>query len=238
MLLLARLTSLSKARYKLLVDRGICYMSAPIIRQRATGAEQQQLRRQQLLDAAARALATSTIEDVSLSQIASAVGLTKPAIYRYWRNKELIFLDLYLREFDRLVVDFEADSIPEDSGDVEIADMFLSHALYCRLYVGVYPMLTQGLGIADSLAFNSRARDLTLRLNKVIAKWLDLDDLDEVAQLVRQIQQGLIGAWSMAQRDAEQEEVLARPDMYVLRVDLARDFRLIVSRLISAMPRA
>ena len=57
-----------------------------LIKQRAKNPEQKALRRQQILLATKNRFSKSSYEDVNLQHIAADVGMTKAALYRYFRN--------------------------------------------------------------------------------------------------------------------------------------------------------
>jgi AcrR family transcriptional regulator len=72
---------------------------APILnKQRARSSEDRDQRRQELLDGAARLLADSTYESVTMAAVAEAAGIAKPSAYGYFRSKETLFLALTERE--------------------------------------------------------------------------------------------------------------------------------------------
>ena len=67
-------------------------------KQRARTSAEKDLRRQDLLDAAARALQESTYESATMSAIAASAGIAKPSAYGYFRGKECMFIALAERE--------------------------------------------------------------------------------------------------------------------------------------------
>ena len=69
-----------------------------IIKCRATTPEQKALRLTQIIDVTAARFTTFSYEDVNLKHIAADVGITKAALYRYFRNKETLFLAVYTQE--------------------------------------------------------------------------------------------------------------------------------------------
>ena len=72
---------------------------APILnKQRARSNEDTDPRRQELLDAAARLLADSTYENVTVAAVAEAAGIVRPSAYGYFGSKETLFLAFTERE--------------------------------------------------------------------------------------------------------------------------------------------
>ena len=84
------------------------------------------VKREQILQAAAEVFAKSGFHGASMSQVAKACGLSKPAIYHYYDGKEAVLFDLldrYLQQLrDRIVavagegVTLGALSFPQDEG--------------------------------------------------------------------------------------------------------------------------
>jgi AcrR family transcriptional regulator len=67
--------------------------------QRARRPEQKEQRREAILAAAAELARRDGVRDVSLSDIARAVGIHKSALLRYFETREQIFLELTAREW-------------------------------------------------------------------------------------------------------------------------------------------
>ncbi|WP_156506077.1 TetR/AcrR family transcriptional regulator, partial [Oleiphilus sp. HI0117] len=74
-----------------------------LIKQRANNPEQKALRKQQILDATRKRFSDLAYEDLNLNVIAADVGITKAALYRYFRNKETLFLALFVETLEELI---------------------------------------------------------------------------------------------------------------------------------------
>jgi AcrR family transcriptional regulator len=130
--------------------------------QRARRPEQREARRQAILDAAAAMLAESSVNDISLRQLACRVGLAKSNVLRYFDSREAVFLELLdsaWRDWLHAVA-AELDRLPEPA-----------HARYARCR-------QVGEAIADSLA----ARTLLCELISVTAGVLERNISIEVAR--------------------------------------------------------
>ncbi|GGR18624.1 TetR/AcrR family transcriptional regulator [Deinococcus ruber] len=66
-----------------------------VIQVRARSDEAKATRRAQILAEARVLLATTRYPDLTLTQLAGRVGLTKPALFAYFASKEALFLELY-----------------------------------------------------------------------------------------------------------------------------------------------
>ena len=69
-------------------------MTASPAFQRARSPEHKAERREAILDAAARLAARDGVRQVTLTDIAAAVGIHKSALLRYFETREQIFLEL------------------------------------------------------------------------------------------------------------------------------------------------
>ena len=74
-----------------------------LIKQRAKNPEQKALRRQHILDATRLRFKSLSYEEVNLNHVASDIGITKAALYRYFRNKETLFLALFVKSLKELI---------------------------------------------------------------------------------------------------------------------------------------
>jgi AcrR family transcriptional regulator len=65
-------------------------------------------RQDKILDAAFHAFATYGFRRTTMDDIARATGLSRPALYQHYRNKEDLFRSLATRYFDQVLADMEA----------------------------------------------------------------------------------------------------------------------------------
>lgn len=131
--------------------------------QRARRPEQKLERRQAIL-AAARALAVErAVREVSLGDIARAVGLAKSNVLRYFESREDIFLQLLLREWDdwheacaaRLA---RADPSAEGVAGV-IAETLGERPLFCDLASEMSAVLERNVSADTARKFKAAALD-------------------------------------------------------------------------------
>ena len=78
-------------------------------------------RREQILDAAAEAFGRGGFHAVGLGDIASAVGISAPALYRHFPNKYALFAEVAHEEMARLLEAAEAVTDPGDTAAVLLA---------------------------------------------------------------------------------------------------------------------
>ncbi|MCK0068707.1 TetR family transcriptional regulator [Kordiimonas laminariae] len=188
------------------------------IRKRAISPEQKALRRQQILDAAGEMFAREQYEDVKLSVLARHVGITKPALYRYFRGKEVLFLALYEQEIARIIEDFRNRAKPEELSRA-MAEVYAERPLFCRLSAILHSVLERDLTYDEALEFKLKMKDIAADFLEVFSVWFEETDPEVLYPMLIHAQQAVIGAWLMAHPRGTMADVLARDDMAVFRVD-------------------
>ena len=99
------------------------------IRQRAKSPEQKAARRQHILSAAADIIMASSFDQLNMIDIAEAVGITKAALYRYFRNKETLFLALFEDSMESLIQAAEQQPVPAQNPANLLAELLIQHKL-------------------------------------------------------------------------------------------------------------
>jgi AcrR family transcriptional regulator len=107
--------------------------------QRARSPEHKAERREAILSAAAQLAARDGVRQVTLTEIAAAVGVHKSALLRYFETREQIFLELTGRAWTEWAAATRAalrDIAPVDDGDATarvLAHAFAARPLLCDL---------------------------------------------------------------------------------------------------------
>lgn len=204
-----------------------CKGSSATIRQRAKSPQQKALRRQQILDAAARQFANSAFDKVNLADIAQSVGITKAALYRYFRSKELLFLALYLQQMEALVQSAEALTQDEPNAPspadacVAVIDQ---HPLFCQLNAILNTVLEQNLTVEEAKTFKQALLPLMARFASKISEWLAVSIADAIA-LLQHIQATMIGCWHISHPSETTRQALKDPQFGVFQVDFKPTFQ-------------
>jgi AcrR family transcriptional regulator len=114
-------------------------MTTPPAFQRARSPEHKAERREAILHAAARLAARDGVRQVTLTDIATAVGIHKSALLRYFETREQIFLELTGRawtEWAGATWTALREIAPGDAGDATaavLARVFATRPLLCDL---------------------------------------------------------------------------------------------------------
>jgi AcrR family transcriptional regulator len=110
--------------------------------QRARSPEHKAERREAILSAAARLAARDGVRQVTLTDIAAAVGIHKSALLRYFETREQIFLELTGRAWTEWAaamgnalrnIDTDIDTDAADATSAVLAHVFAARPLLCDL---------------------------------------------------------------------------------------------------------
>ena len=189
-----------------------------LIKQRANNPEQKALRRQQILLATRGRFKTSAYEDVNLNHIAADIGITKAALYRYFRNKETLFLALFVESLEELITSSETEIANHSMAD-SICNVLLKNPIFCKLSAILHTILERNLTHKEALEFKLTL--LTLMQTFVLqiknhprAKKISDEDM---LKILMQTQQALIGVWHMTHPSGAIADVLEKPPLTIFK---------------------
>lgn len=190
--------------------------------QRARTPAQIARREAAVLAAATRLFASRPYDQITLRDIAAEAGFTRSNVYRYFRTREDIFLRLYRDELAAwaTAVRGRFTAVLDTPSFVDAwVELALAHPTLLRLT----PLLAVSLERNGSTALYRDFKRFGVRLFGELAEALGPQaramGLGDVWFFLQYFQALVAGAWPMAQYTAEQEAVLAEPDLAGLRVD-------------------
>ena len=204
-----------------------------LIKQRANNPEQKALRKQQILDATRLRFSDAAYEEVNLNVIAADVGITKAALYRYFRNKETLFLALFVESLKDLLE--SAQQTPDDQSLAhQITLTLTSNPIYCKLSAILHTILERNLNHEEALQFKQTLLHLMHRYAEFLAERAGSGmNQEQALLLLMQIQQALIGVWHMTHPSGAIAEVIESPPLDIFKRDfseaLLRHIQTIVS---------
>lgn len=166
------------------------------IKKRANSPEQKALRRHQIIMAARRLFEGHTFEEVNLNQVAAEVGITKAALYRYFRNKETLFLALFEGTLGELIDTAEREASHNDLATA-IVNTLLENPMYCKLSAILHTVLERNLTVEEAKAFKITLLMLIGRYAQLVVQHSPLAP-NQAVSLLLQVQQALIGCWHMS----------------------------------------
>ncbi len=201
-----------------------------IIKRRANTPEKKALRLQQIMSATATRFSTLSYDQVNLNHIAADVGITKAALYRYFRNKETLFLALYTQQMQQLIITAEAEmqSIPLTAA---ICNALVQHPLFCKLSAIMHTALESNLTIEEARIFKTTLLQFIQQYAQMLHQHYGLS-LTGASQLVLQVQQVIIGCWHMSTPSAAVAEVVKTSELQLFDLDFEAILRAHIQRLV------
>lgn len=212
----------------------------PVGFQRARSAEQREIRKQAILDAAMQLLDELPVREISLRELSRRVGLSKANVVRYFETREAVFFELLNRSLARWIDELPAELTGTDSA-VAVTDVLArslaDRPLLCGLLSALGPELERNIS-ADA------ARDFKLVHIRLLGELADLlarhTTLPPPAarELVSLTVVCTAGLWPFAHPSPAVDEALQDPALAGVRVDFAarlgRALRLLVTGLLAA----
>jgi AcrR family transcriptional regulator len=189
-----------------------------LIKQRANNPEQKALRRQQILLAAKQRFDASSYEEVNLNHVAADVGITKAALYRYFRNKETLFLALFVESLEGLIETRHTLASSKSLPDM-ICQVLLANPTFCKLSAILHTILERNLTHEEAEAFKRTLLELTLKFSQQIQSYPNGPKINQADALIllMQIQQALIGVWHMTHPMGAIADVIQHPPLNVFK---------------------
>ena len=111
-------------------------------------------RGQQILDAAAQLFATHRYHEVRMEDIAAHAGVAKGTIYRYFHDKEDLYLALTMHGMARLFEESKSKIIGPDHPQKKLRD-FLTHIVRFHEKFPYFLELIQRIELSGSIASNN-----------------------------------------------------------------------------------
>ena len=205
-----------------------------LIKQRANNPEQKALRRQQILLATRNRFNSCSYEEVNLNHIAADVGITKAALYRYFRNKETLFLALFVKSLEELISSNSEETELNSLADT-ICNILIKNPTFCKLSAILHTILERNLTLEEATEFKLSLLELMTQFSVHIQAHPAASNLTqaEAMSLLMQIQQALIGVWHMTHPTGAIAEVLEKPPLDIFKRSFEDALREHVRQLVS-----
>lgn len=203
-------------------------------KQRARSESDKALREKQILDAAEGLFLEHKFHGLTLADVARETGVTKAALYRYFRSKELLFIAVYRRAMSGWASDVEAigpEGFPE-----QFVDRILAHPVFCGLTAILHIALETGLSEDEAREFKLFLLAQTRRITAVIAAATDQEEADCLRYLM-QCQQALIGCWHMSHPPEPARKAMQVEPLTVFQLNFSDTLRLHLGILTEAFIR-
>lgn len=215
--------------------------------QRARSPEQQNLRREAILNAAREMLDAHPSADVSLRELSRHVGLSKSNVLRYFATREVMFLTVLVEDWDLWLCELDKALPLQDVGQPEqaqnllvantIAQTLSHHPRFCDLLACSPSVLEHNVPTKTARAFKSAAKRNLARLSELVAArvpHLSPDDAFQFAGLTWAVTTGM---WPMANPSPTVRTVLGEPDLAALSVEFVPAITRALSLLLDGLTR-
>ncbi len=207
---------------------------------RARSADDKELRRASLLEAARALLRRTDWTELRIEDVARRAGTGKATVFRYFATKEELVLAVYLVElatvFARLEVLLEPDG-PREAGGIAraLARLLVAHPLFVRLSTAVHAALARNISVESARRFKlallaelTAAAALLERLLPALAPGAGL-------KLLLRLHATVIGLWQLADPAPSVAAALAGGGLDPFCIDFAREIEEIFVGLLKIM---
>lgn len=210
-------------------------------RRRARSPEDKAARRQAVHDQAWRLFQEGPWAELTMSQVARGVGLSKAALYRYFDTKEALFLavvevqlEVWLAALGRGLDALRRPAPAETVADVLCTSLAARPAMV-RLLSLLHVALEQNLPQAEALRFKRALHAALTRLGGQLAGAAGLDGPEAGLQAVLCLHALIIGLWQVSDVPPRMARLLAEGELRALRVDFQPALRQAAAALLRGL---
>jgi AcrR family transcriptional regulator len=210
--------------------------------QRARSAEQREVRRRAILDAAAGMLAEMPVAEVSLNELSRRAGLAKSDVLRYFDSREAVLLELlnsawqqWLGQLDEALAGLDAGAPTAERGG-RLAASLASRLVLCDLLSAQAAVLERNVSPLVAAAFKRTAMANVAALGRLVQACVgELGEHDSFRLAGATVL--VAGAvWPSAQPSAAMLAAYqADPELAAMRLDFAATVREVLEVLISGL---
>jgi AcrR family transcriptional regulator len=207
--------------------------------QRARRPEHKQQRREAILDAARTLALESGVQSVSLGDVATAAGMAKSNVLRYFETREEIYLELTTDAFGEWSAALPARlgarrSTPARVAAV-LADSLSERPLLCDLLSQVSATLERNISPARGrdfkLSMHEHAGAVSAAVTTALPGLTDAQAYDVLAASFALV----AGLWPAAHPCAELAAVLELPELVHTRIDFHASLRRLLRALLTGL---
>ena len=210
-----------------------------ISQQRARSAQDKDLRRAQLVEAATQLFADADFDAVTIARVAELAGVAKGTAYIYFATKEALFLELVRAELtvwlDELVRKMQGLRAPDpaDAVPAAMARSMVARPALCRLLILLHTVIEPKIDAVSALDFKLFLRDLLTRASAEIANQLPGMRTEQAQTLVLQMHALVISIAQLSNPPPVIAQVMAdNPELQVMRIDFESFLRSTLATLV------
>ncbi|NUP52642.1 MAG: TetR family transcriptional regulator [Catenulispora sp.] len=195
--------------------------------QRARSAEQREIRKQTILDAATQLLEEMPVGEISLRELSRRVGLSKTNVVRYFETREAVFFELLNRSLAQWTEDLAGELsaagpavTPETLTDT-VARSLASRPLLCGLLSALGPELERNISAEAAREFKLVHVRLLGELADLLQRHIASLTWAEARELVSLMVVYTAGLWPFTRPSEAVAEALEDPALADTKVDFA-----------------
>lgn len=183
---------------------------------RAMTADSKKLRVDEILLAAEKIITEKRFELCNLNDIANDVGMSKTALYRYFRVKELIFLALYLKELSLLTKPLESALLSLNSDD--ITEAIIQRPVFCKLSSILTTVLEQPLKLEEAILFKQQVATILQPTITLMMTKLRLTPEQAISWLMH-LFAAIVGCWHITNPSALMNQAYENEHLVAFKMD-------------------
>ncbi|GGM13780.1 TetR family transcriptional regulator [Streptomyces fumigatiscleroticus] len=211
--------------------------------QRARSAEQREIRKRAILDAATQLLTEMPVGEISLRELSRRVGLSKTNVVRYFETREAVFFELLNRSLAQWIEDLPAELAPAGTASPgavtdALARSLARRPLLCDLFSALGSELERNISAESARDFKLAHVRLLGALADLVRRHLTGLSPSAARELVSLTVVCTAGLWPFAHPSEAVAQAQRHPELADTRVDFAerlgRTLHIIVTGLLSS----
>ncbi len=184
--------------------------------ERARNENQKQFRVNEIIEATARLYSLDNYEEITFAMISKEANFTRSNLYKYFNNKEEIFLELLISD----MTNWRKDILKTIENNESIDDIctgwiksLLKHKRMINLYVILYTFLEKNSSLESLSDFKKRTlKEFSLIIKTLIHKFPKMNEMKAMSLLFAQLSL-TIGSYPMFNLTDKQKKAMKNSNM-------------------------
>jgi AcrR family transcriptional regulator len=207
-----------------------------MLKQRAMGTEDKEVRRQAILDAAEKLFVKHPERMASVSEVAETAGLAKGTVYLYFPSKEEMLLALHERHvahfFSKLIAKI-AEPGPLDFDDIfpVTRDHMIRVPGYLALTSRCFGMMDREIPIQVAVAFKARVAQILMAAGSGLERQFRSLGPGGGILILMHSYALIVGLWQLIHPNERFGKAMDRPELKLLMLDYEAEVETALRRL-------
>jgi len=217
-------------------------MAEQLAKQRARNREDKAIRRETILHAAERVLASVPYSEITVARVARDAGLAKSTVYLYFASKEQLMLAVFERELAAMFGDLRAeldrlDGRAPDAFAALLVDCLARRPLVALLATVLHAILEHNIDLVTAVRFKHALLAQLSDIGGAVERRLPFLRPGEGARLFLRAHALLIGVRQLSDPAPIMAEAHAQPGLEAFKIDFATEFSDCLVCLLRGMQR-